>query len=119
VAAALGFWVALFLVTRLLFSARRSFGQMAVIALSLLIFGGAVFALYTQENGARGNALAIVIGKDIEARLATADSAGSVLALPPGTEIKVLSERGDWIYAALPSDQRGWIPAKSAEKVRL
>ena len=62
---------------------------------------------------------ASVIGKNIEARLATADNASSILALPPGSEIKVLSERGDWIYAALPNDLRGWIPAKSAERVRL
>ena len=77
-----------------------------------------MFAIYTVENGARGNALAIVTGKKIEARLATADNAKSVLVLPPGSEIKILSERGDWIYAALPNDQRGWIPASSAERVR-
>ena len=119
VAAAVGFWFALFWAARLFFSRRRSAGQVALIALGVAGFGGSIFSLYTMENGARGSALAIVTGKDVEARLATADNASSVLALPPGTEIKVLSERGDWIYAALPNDQRGWIPAKSAEKVRL
>jgi tetratricopeptide (TPR) repeat protein len=119
VAAAFGFWFAIFGVTRLFFSPRRSVGQIVLIALGLVVCGASIFALYTMENGARGSALAIVTGKNIEARLATADNASSVLALPPGSEIKVLSERGDWIYAALPNDQRGWIPAKSAEKVRL
>jgi tetratricopeptide (TPR) repeat protein len=119
VAAAVGFWFALFCATRLFFSSRRSAGQVALIALGLLVCATSIFALYTMENGARGSALAIVTGKDIEARLATADNASSVLALPPGSEIKVLSERGDWIYAALPNDLRGWIPAKSAEKVRF
>jgi len=60
-----------------------------------------------------------VTGKDVQARLATADTANSVLALPAGSEIKVLSTRGDWIYAALPNNLRGWIPAKNAERVRL
>jgi hypothetical protein len=60
-----------------------------------------------------------VTGTGIEARFATADSANSVLALPPGSEIKILSTRGDWIYAALPNNLRGWLPAKSAELVRL
>jgi tetratricopeptide (TPR) repeat protein len=119
VAAAVGFWFALFGTARLFFAPRRSAGQIVLIALAVLVCGASVFALYTMENGAKGSALAIVTGKDIEARLATADSAGSVLALPPGSEIKVLSERGDWIYAGLPNDQRGWIPAKSIEKVRL
>jgi hypothetical protein len=94
-------------------------GQIAFIMLALVVSGASVFALYTMENGSRGNALAIVTGKDIEARLATADNASSVLVLPPGSEVKVLSERGEWVYAALPNDQRGWIPAKSVEKVRL
>jgi hypothetical protein len=42
-----------------------------------------------------------------------------VLALPAGSEIKVVSQRGDWIYAMLPNDLRGWIAANSAELVRL
>lgn len=119
IAASIAFWFALFVTARLVFARRRSLGQMALIALSLLVFAGAVFALYTIENGSKGSALAIVIGKDIQARLATADTAGSVLALPSGSEIKVLSERGGWIYAALPNDLRGWIPAKAVQRVRL
>ena len=119
VAAAAGFWFALFLATRLFFSNRRPAGQVALIALAIAVFAGAVFALYAKETGPRGNDLAIVTGSEIEARVAAADSANSVLALPSGSEIKILSERGDRIYAALPNDLRGWIPAKSAERVRL
>ena len=58
-------------------------------------------------------------GKNVQARLATAESAGTVLALPPGSEIKILSTRGNWDYAALPNDLQGWIPSQSAERVRL
>jgi tetratricopeptide (TPR) repeat protein len=119
IAASVAFWFAMFAMARLFFARRRSAGQVALIVLSVLVFAGASFALYTKENGSKGRALAIVTGKDIQARLATADSAGSVLALPPGSEIKVLSERGDWIYAALPNDLRGWIPAKAVQRVRL
>jgi len=119
VAAAIAFWFVLFGVTRLFFSPRRSAGRMALIAGALVVLGLSVFALYTLENGARGHALAIVTGKDIEARLATADNASSILTLPAGSEVKVLSQRGDWIYAALPNEQRGWIPARAVERVRL
>jgi tetratricopeptide (TPR) repeat protein len=119
IAAALAFWLALFAAARLFFLQRRSVKLITLIVLSLGLCAGAVFALYTMETGGNGHALAIVTGKNIQARLATADNASSVLALPPGSEIKVLSERGDWIYAALPNDLRGWIPANSAERVRL
>jgi hypothetical protein len=71
------------------------------------------------ENGARGRNLAIVIAENAEARVATVDSARSVLALPAGSEVVILEERGDWNYAALPNDQRGWIAANAVERVRL
>ncbi len=118
IAAAIALWFALFVTAHLFFS-RRSAGRIALIALSVIVCGASIFAIFTLENGARGDALAIVTGKDVEARLATADNAKSVLVLPAGSEIKILSERGDWVYAALPNDQRGWIPASSAERVRM
>jgi tetratricopeptide (TPR) repeat protein len=119
IAAAIAFWLALFAAARLFSLHRRSAKLIAFIVLSLGVCAGAIFALYTMETGSSGRALAIVTGKNIQARLATADNASSVLALPAGSEIKVLSERGDWIYAALPNDLRGWIPANSAERVRM
>ena len=119
IAASVAFWIALFAAARLFFLRRRSTSLVALIIFSTLIFSGSIYALYALETGNKGKDLAIVTGKNIEARLATADNASSILALPPGSEIKILSERGDWIYAALPNDLRGWIPAKSAERVRL
>jgi tetratricopeptide (TPR) repeat protein len=77
------------------------------------------FVAYRLENGTHGQDLAIVIAENAEARVATVDSAKSVLALPAGSEVLILQERGDWNYAALPNDQRGWIAASAVEKVRL
>jgi tetratricopeptide (TPR) repeat protein len=119
IAASIAFWVALFGGARLLFSRRRSAAVVSLIILSAVVFAGAAFALYSLESGSKGKDLAIVTGKKIEARLATADNASSVLALPPGSEIRVLSQRGDWLYAALPNDLRGWIPANAAQRVRM
>jgi len=118
IAAAVAFWFAVFVIAHLFFS-RRSAGRIALITLSVIVCGVSILAIYTLENGARGDALAIVTDKNVEARLATADNAKSVLVLPPGSEIKILSERGDWIYAGLPNDQRGWIPTSSAQRVRM
>jgi tetratricopeptide (TPR) repeat protein len=119
IAATIAFWFALFLTAHLCFTRRRSAGRVALILLAAVIVSGSVFAIYTLENGAHGAALAVVTGKEVEARLATADTAKSILVLPPGSEIKILSERGDWIYAALPNDQRGWISASAAQRVRM
>jgi tetratricopeptide (TPR) repeat protein len=119
IAAAIAFWFAIFAVVSLIFARRRSGTLIAMLIFCLLISAVAIYAVYTIERGPNGSALAIVTGKEVQARLATADTANSVLALPPGSEVKVLSTRGDWIYAALPNNLRGWIPAKDAEQVRL
>jgi tetratricopeptide (TPR) repeat protein len=115
--AAAGFWIGVFALAG--FAVRRSLSKAVVMIAAFLICGSAVYALYVMENGSRGESLAIVTRKNVEARLATADNANSVLALPGGSEIKILSTRGDWSYAALPNNMRGWIPTQSAESVRL
>ena len=119
IASAAAFWLGIFGVVAFIFARRRSAALIAMSICCLLVFALAVFAVYTLDRGSKGQALAIVTGKDVQARLATADTANAVLALPPGSEIKILSTRGDWIYAALPNNLRGWIPAKNAEQVRL
>jgi len=119
IAAAVAFWVGVFCIVRLIFGRRRSAATIALSILSLFIFAIATLAVYGLDHGSKGRALAIVTGQDVQARLATADTANSVLALPPGSEVKILSTRGDGVYAVLPNKLRGWIPVKSTELVRL
>ena len=117
--AAIAFWGAVAIGMGLNFSKRRPVVWTFTLFLLGLVAAGAAAAAYQLENGRGGSDLAIVVNKNVTARLATAESAGAVLVLPPGSEIKILSTRGNWDYAALPNDQRGWIPNGSAERVRL
>jgi tetratricopeptide (TPR) repeat protein len=119
IAAAVAFWLGIFGIVLLIFARRRSAALISLLILCLLVCAMAVWAVHTLDNGSKGRALAIVTGNDVQARLATADTANSVLALPAGSQIKILSTRGDWMYAALPNDLRGWIQTKNAEQVRL
>ena len=117
--AATGFWGAIAIGLGLNFSKRRPVVWTFTMVLLGLIAAGAAATAYQLENGTSGRDLAIVVGKNVTARLAAADSVGTILVLPPGSEIKILSTRGSWDYAALPNDQKGWIPNGSAERVRL
>jgi tetratricopeptide (TPR) repeat protein len=117
--AAVAFWIAAFCLAALIFARRRTAAITTLLLVMLLVFAGGIFAIWQLDRGNKGSALAIVTGKDVQARLATADTANSVLVLPAGSEVKILSTRGDWIYAALPNTLRGWIPAKNAQRVRL
>jgi tetratricopeptide (TPR) repeat protein len=116
---AVAFWFAAAILCGLYLAQRRAVVWIFAFLLSAILTAGAAFVLYQLETGRAGQGLAIIIHKNIQARLATAESAGTVLVLPPGSEIKILSTRGDWLYADLPNDLQGWIPAASAERVRL
>ena len=117
--AAVAFWIGAFGIMGLIFGRRRTAGLVTLSILSLLTFALSTAAVAWIDRGSKGRALAIVTNKGVEARVATADNANSVLALPPGSEIQILSKRGDWTYAGLPNGLRGWISAKDAEPVRL
>ena len=119
IGASIAFWLGIFGIVILILARRRSASLIALSILSLFIFAFAVAAIAWLDGGNKGSALAIVTDKGVEARVATAENANTVLALPPGSEIRIVSKRGDWIYAVLPNNLRGWISAKSAESVRL
>ena len=117
--AAVAFWGAAAILCGLYLARRRPVVWIFAFLLAGTVGAGAAFAVYQFEMGRSGRDVAIITSKNVQARLATAESAGTVLVLPPGSEIKILSTRGDWIYADLPNDLQGWIPVQSAERVRL
>lgn len=119
IAASVAFWVCAFSAVALIFSARHRGRRILLCVLSLAVVAIGIFAVWQAEVGKRGVGLAIVTTENTDARLATADTANRVLTLPAGSEVQVLSQRGDWIYAILPNSLRGWMPAKSAELVRM
>jgi tetratricopeptide (TPR) repeat protein len=119
IVAAVAFWIAVFSLAALLFRRGRSAAIVTLLFAMLLVFTGATFATWQLERGSNGRVLAVVTDKNVQARLATADTANAILALPPGSEVNILSTRGDWNYAALPNNLRGWIPTRSVESVRL
>ena len=117
IAAAVGLWITAFVIAAMIFNRRRSVILLTLAALGLVIAAGCSAAVYRIEQSRRS--LAVVVAPEVRARLATANNAGSVLQLPPGSEVNILSQRGDWVYALLPNNLRGWIPSSSVELIRL
>ena len=108
VTAAAAFWVGVFALV-----GRRHFGW-AAFAFLLAAYAGV--GVWRADREA---AMAIITGKETSAKLAPADRAGLAEPLPEGSRVRVLSERGEWIYCALPGGGRGWIAEGALEKVRL
>src|SRR6059058_631569 len=60
VTAGVAFWVAAFCLAALIFTPRRSAATISLLLVMLLVFAGAIFAIWQVERGSKGNALAIV-----------------------------------------------------------
>ncbi len=111
-AAVLAGWAFVFSLVAALFG-RRPWG---LGTLSVLVAAYSVCGVWLRE---RDSTLAIVTAKDVSARVAPADRAAVSESLPPGSRVRVLSERGNWIYCALPGGGLGWIGDGQIEKIRL
>lgn len=109
-------WIVLFGFV-LLVTSRRSenFGLWILTLFSAVLCAVAGVSLWSIS---KDQALAVITAKQTEARLAPAESAGVAAPLTAGSQVRVLSERGEWIYCELPDLGRGWIPEGAVERVR-
>lgn len=105
-------WGVLFALVGILFR-RRTLGWLVFFVL-LGGYAGAGFWIHRADEDR-----AIITDKEAVARLAPADRAAVAETLPAGSQVQILSERGAWIYCALPGGGLGWLPSEKLEKVRL
>ena len=109
-------WVAVFLLAGMFLTPRREkLGLWIGVTVLLSLVGYAAMVVWSAEQG---RALAIVTEKTVEAHLAPAESSTPGAVLPAGSQVRVLSVRGDWIYCALPTQGRGWISTKALGRIR-
>jgi hypothetical protein len=110
-------WLAIFSLTAIILrrsTASPNLWLVFILALVLAAYCGA--GIWHRAADA---SLAIVTARQAEARLAPADRAARAETLPAGSRVRAISERGEWIYCALPGGGLGWLPAGTVEKVRL
>lgn len=110
-------WVAIFLLASIFIVRRRgSASAWTGVIAALLVAGYAAAAVWHAEQA---RTRAMVTAKSAEVHLAPAESAAPGGTLPAGSEVRLLSERGDWVYCALPTSGRGWLPARAVARVRI
>ncbi len=110
-------WIAVFLGARIFLTPRGEKTGLwcgVVAAVGIAAYSGCALWHLEQDR-----ALAIVTAPKAEVHLAPAESSTTADALPAGSEVRVLSERGEWIYCERPTQGRGWISAQTLERVRL
>jgi len=109
IAATCAFWLAAFLFLASAFSQRK---RLKLIAAFLVwIIAGGLFAvvwLCDPRIAARDAAMVLTNG-GTSVLASPADQSEKIASLPQGTVITILSQRGRWFYASLPSGAKGWV----------
>jgi len=60
---------------------------------------------------------AVVTSEDVSARVNAVPDAAEVIALPPGSVVRILERRGPWRFVAIPGNLRGWLHSDHAKAV--
>ncbi len=118
ISTAIGAWVVLAGLVGLLGPRRQP-----TLGWSLIVTGGAplvagLFLLYSLRGGARDPGRAIVVSDNgTKAHYAPADNSREVQVLPAGSEIRLLQDRGSWVYVEVAGGLRGWVAAGNVDTV--
>lgn len=112
-AAAAGGWVA---VAALVFGRRRPLGWTLGAVGALTCAGGLAAIVYGTDDAANATT-AVVLEDKTRTFYAPADSAAVVTTLPAGHEVRILADRGAWLYTRLPDGTRAWAPAAGVERL--
>ncbi len=95
---------------------RQSAGGACGLVLSILgvliFIPSAAFASIRPEPGQRVKDIMVVTAREVSAYTAATLTSGSVIDIPPGSQVRLLEKRGAWSYVEIPSGDepvRGWI----------
>ena len=92
----------------------RSLCAAGMISGSLLLAVGTAGAVLRPSGEQRVGNLFIVTATGAKAHTAASTTSGTVIDLPPGSQLRLLEKRGAWSYVEIPSlaePLRGWIEA--------
>lgn len=117
IAASVGVWLILLAVFWGVLSSGRktSGGTMAlvlIIAGFLVLVPSATLAVIRPEPDTRVKDVMVVTAREVSAYTAATVTSGSVVDLPPGSQVRLLEKRGAWTYVEIPSSGdpvRGWV----------
>ncbi len=115
--AAVAGWIGLVAAIAGAASRRRRPVAWTLAAASLLTFAGSVAAIVYWTNDEANAAAAIVLEDKTRAFYAPADTSSVVTTLPAGEEVRILADRGAWLYTQLPNGARAWMPAAGLERL--
>ena len=105
-------WTGLIYISGALFSERFKARRSTLITIGVILAMFSIVGFQLQrylDRSADIRNFSTVVAPNAAALTAPSPEARAVIALPPGSEVRVLQTSGQWCYAEIPGDLRGWI----------
>ena len=88
-----------------------------IAVLSLGLLASFRYAGHVWETRLSSRNYAVVTAGNVSARVNAVPDAAEVIALPPGSVVRILERRGPWRFVAIPGNLRGWLHSDHAQAV--
>lgn len=116
VLAAAGVWLIFLSLAWRVFTGRRSstWPVAACVIGLVIVIPASTFAALRPLGPERVKDVSIVTLPDVNSYTSATVTSGSVISLPPGTQVRTLETRGPWFYVEIPGSPenlRGWVEA--------
>ena len=97
---------------------RRTRAQGVILAVAGAVgCASLVGVIYWLDGGLKSSQRAVVLAEDAPALYAPADNAKTIVRLPVGGEVHILSEQGAWEYVRLGDGTRGWMASDKLGRI--
>jgi tetratricopeptide (TPR) repeat protein len=96
---------------------RRTPWRRLVAALGLGVCLWCAGAAWWLDGGSKNAAAAIVVNEQSRVLDTPAVNSKPITNLPAGSEVRVLSTQGAWVYVLLADGARGWLAASAVERI--
>jgi hypothetical protein len=111
---AAGVWLFLLAIAWLIVAGRRSLGLVVACCVIgfLVAVPSATFAAIRKPGPERVKDIGVIVLPEVQAFTAATVTSGSVIELPPGSQVRILEKRGAWVYVEIPNrpeNLRGWV----------
>ena len=94
---------------------RRS--AIAILIIGSLCASSSAFLSKSRDSSRPNHRTNIVIKNNATAHTGPAQSASTIITLPPGSSVILVTVRDKWSYVKLPNELHGWIKTESLESL--
>lgn len=109
-------WLCLLSLSAVFFVRRLRRWRPMLIAASCVfaaLAGASFFSLKIYHRQIAVDQRAVVTATDTVAQTSPVPDAKTIIELPPGSEVRIVTDSGPWQYVDIPGDLRGWVKTEA------